>query len=127
MAKKRLTPDEYYADLPEPQKSIALEIRALVMGTEPDIEEDIKFGVPFYSREGWACYVNVTKKDGVTLGFMNGTVMSDTFGLFFNEKKQLKLVRFIKLPNVKFIHENREEITNYVIEALVINDAKTKK
>ncbi|MCU0424834.1 MAG: DUF1801 domain-containing protein [Candidatus Kapabacteria bacterium] len=127
MAKKRLTPDEFYADLAEPQKSIALEARALVLATEPDIVEDIKYGVPFYSREGWMCYVNVTKKNGVTLGFMSGTVMSDTFDLFAKKEQDLKLVRFIELPSVTFIREKRDEITNYVIEALVINDSKTKK
>lgn len=124
MAKKRLTPDEFYADLTEPHKSIALEIRSLVLGTEPDIVEEIKYGIPFYLREGWVCYVNVTKKNGVTIGFVNGKVMSDTFGLFDN--KDLKMIRFIELPSVAFVREKRDEITNYVIEALVINDAKTK-
>lgn len=124
MAKQRLTPDEYYQAIQEPHKSIALEARKLLRDTEPDVIEEIKFGVPFYSRQGMVCYMNINKS-GVTVGFICGTQMSDTFGLF--SKKNLKMVRHITLPSVDFIHENYDKITNYVIEALVINDSKAKK
>ncbi|MFY8000351.1 MAG: DUF1801 domain-containing protein [Candidatus Kapaibacteriota bacterium] len=124
MTKKRPIADEYFALLNEPQKSIALEARALVLSTEPDIQEEMKYGVPFYVRQGMICYLNVNKS-GVMLGFMSGTQMSDSFELFSG--KSLKLVRHIALPSIAFIHAKREEITNYVIEAIVINDAKSKK
>lgn len=124
MAKQRLTPDEYYQAIQEPHKSIALEARLLLCGTEPDVIEEMKFGVPFYSRQGMVCYMNINKS-GVTIGFICGTQMSDTFGLFSG--KSTKLVRHIALPNVDFIRENHDKITNYVIEALVINDSKAKK
>lgn len=124
MAKQLLTPDVYYAALDEPHKSIALEARELLCGVEPDVSEEIKYGIPFYSRKGMVCYMNVNK-NGVAIGFICGTQMSDTFGLFSG--KNLKMVRHIALPNVDFIREKREEITNYLIEALVINDAKAKQ
>ena len=124
MTKKRPIIDEYFALLSEPQKSIAFEARALVLGTEPDIHEEMKYGVPFYVRQGMICYLNVNKS-GVMLGFTSGAQMSDSFDLFSG--KSLKLIRHIALPSIAFIRENREEIINYVIEAIVINDAKSKK
>lgn len=123
MAKQRLTPDEYYAALAEPHKSIALAARRLLLGIEFDVFEEIKYGVPFYSREGMVCYMNVNKS-GVTIGFISGSQMSDTFGLFTG--KSLKMVRHIALASVDFIREKQDEITNYFIEALVINDSKAK-
>jgi hypothetical protein len=125
MAKQRLTPDEYYAALAEPHKSIALDARRLLLGIEPDdVAEEMKYGIPFYSREGMVCYMNVNKS-GVTLGFICGSQMSDTFGLFTG--KSLKMVRHIVLPSIDFIREKQDEITNYFIEALVINDSKAKE
>ncbi len=124
MAKQRLTPDEYYAALAEPHKSIAFTARRLLLGIELDVAEEMKYGIPFYSREGMVCYMNVNKS-GVTIGFISGSQMSDTFGLFTG--KSLKMVRHIALPSVDFIREKQDEITNYFIEALVINDSKAKK
>jgi hypothetical protein len=125
MTKQRLTPDEYYAALAEPYKNIALAARSLLLGIEAgDVIEEIKYGIPFYSREGMVCYMNVNKS-GVTIGFLSGSQMSDTFGLFTG--KSLKMVRHIALPSVNFIREKQDEITNYFIEALVLNDSKSKK
>jgi hypothetical protein len=126
MTKQRLTPDEYYAALAEPYKSIALAARSLLLGIEAVdvIEEEIKYGIPFYSREGMVCYMNVNKS-GVTIGFLSGSQMSDTFGLFTG--KSLKMVRHLALPSIDFIREKQDEISNYFIEALIINDSKSRK
>ena len=124
MAKTQATPDMYFAALDEPYKSTALAIRALVLGTEPDVKEVIKYGIPFFVRKGMVCYLNVNKS-GVTLGFTSGTQLSDSFGLFTG--KNLKLIRHIVIPSIAFIDAKRDEITNYVIEALVIDDTKEKK
>lgn len=123
MAKTQVTPDAYFAALDEPHKNTALALRALVLGTEPDVEEVIKYGIPFFVRKGMVCYLNVNKS-GVTLGFTSGTQLSDSFGLFTG--KNLKMIRHIVIPSIAFIDEKRDEIMNYVIEALAINDAKAK-
>jgi hypothetical protein len=122
--KRVITPEEYFAALNEPAQTLAREVRALVMANQSDINEEMKWGIPCYSRLGILCYLNAAPK-GVVLGFMRGREMSDAFDLF--NDKPLKLVRHIDLPNLDFIRTNADNIMDYISEAVVLNDVHHKR
>jgi hypothetical protein len=115
----KITPDEYFALLEPPAKTVAAEARLCILETAPELSESIKYGVPFYSFKGVVCYLNVPKS-GVEIGFPHGVLISDVFDLFRTEP--LRQVRHIPIPSAVFIREHREEIRNYIIEAMVMND-----
>ena len=54
------------------QKSICYSIRSCILDFVPQIEESIKWGLPFYHiGKGNICYINIRKKE-VVLGFYWG-------------------------------------------------------
>lgn len=120
----KLTPDEYFALLEEPHTTVASEVRNFIRRAAPELAEEMKYGVPFYTFKGMVCYLNVPKS-GVVLGFPNGTIMSDVFELFSGNN--LKQIRHIPIPSSTFLLKHSEEIQNYIVEAMVINDSKNKK
>lgn len=122
----KLTPDEYFALLEEPRRTVALEVRNFICTTVSELTEEMKYGTPFYLFKGAAvCYLSVSPQHGVYLGFPNGIVMSDTFHLF--SAHHLKQIRHIQIPDCPYLSKYAEEIRNYIVEAMVINDSKNKK
>ena len=120
----KITPDEYFAPLEPSVRTVALEARMCILSGAPELTESIKYGVPFYSYKGIVCYLNVPKT-GVVIGFPNANLMSDVFELFSEHRS--KRFRHIRIPNSAFLAEHRDEIHNYLIEAMVLNDGKNKK
>jgi hypothetical protein len=120
----KITPDEYFALLEPSVQTVALEARMCILAAAPELTESMKYGVPFYSYKGMVCYLNVPKA-GIVLGFPNATLMSDVYELF--SEGNLKRVRHISIPNLAFLAEHHNEIHNYLIEAMVLNDGKNRK
>lgn len=117
----KLTPDEFFANLNEPHKTIAMDARKCILETAPELVEEMKYGLPFYTYKGMICFVNPSKT-GVVIGFSDGAMLSDTFRLFM-PNSLLKQVRHISLPNSEYIHKYRSEIQNYLTEAMVLHDS----
>lgn len=122
--KTLLSPDDFFTRLLPPLNEVAWAIRALLLTTMPDLREEIKFGTPFYLYKGWVCYLNVTKEH-VDLGFTSGLELSDVFQLF--DQRGLKQVRHIKIPDLNYIEQHQEGIANYILEACVRNDIKSRE
>jgi hypothetical protein len=118
------TPDEYFAVLEEPHKTVALRTRMFLLTTAPELHEEMKYGTPFYTFRGMVCYLSASPKNGVYLGFPNGIIMSDTFQLFSGH--DLKQIRHIAITDADFLTANAESLQNYITEAMVINDSKDK-
>ncbi len=50
----------------------------------------ISYGIPFYYRKRWVCYLNPTKDQGVELAFTRANELSDEGGLLdFRGRKQV--------------------------------------
>jgi hypothetical protein len=70
-----LTPlDNYFFQLPEPQKSCLLFLRSYFLSFSPDITEHYKYSTAFFHFKGKGlCYFSVRKKDGQAyIGFLEG-------------------------------------------------------
>ena len=118
----KITPDKYFALLEPPARAVAVEARLCILAAAPELTESIKYGVPFYSFKGIVCYLNVPKS-GVVIGFPNATLMSDVFELFADHRSS-KRFRHIPIPSTTFLSKYRDEIHNYIIEAMVLNDGE---
>jgi len=92
--------DEYVQKQKSPQKEICLELRGIVFRTLPEIEEEMKWGVPTYAK---GKYYLVALKDHVNLGF-------SLKGLSKEEQKLLegsgKTMKHIAIRSLKEINEN---------------------
>jgi hypothetical protein len=86
------------------------QIRAIILQADPLIEEEWKWNIPVWSREGLICTGEVYKKV-VKMTFAKGASLSDPKGLF-NSSLEGKVRRAID------IHEG-ERINNSALKALV--------
>ncbi len=98
-----------------------IEVRAIIWKTIPDVEETIKFTVPFYSRQGLLCYLSpLKKKDGIYIGFTKGYLMSDESGIFAGKDlKQIRHIEFRKSLDIK-----KKMLREYLEEAMMLNELK---
>jgi hypothetical protein len=117
--------DEYYASVPASVHGLAGVVRGFIRHfiatTLPEMNEELKYGLPFYTYKGMVCFVN-PKATHIDLAFTDGRIMSDTFGLF--DERGLKRVRHIRIESEAFVREYHDEIMNYLIEATVLNDRR---
>ncbi len=119
--KKSKAVDIYLRHTPKLLRILMLEVRSIIWKTVPDIEETIKFTVPFYSRKGLLCYLSPLKtKDGIYIGFTKGFLMSDESGIFTGKNlKQIRHIEFRKNSDIK-----KKLLNNYLEEAVMLNELK---
>jgi hypothetical protein len=91
--------DEYIEKQESPQKEIILKLRKIVFQTFPDIEEEMKWGVPTYAK---GKYYLVALKDHVNFGFSLESLSKE-------EQKHLegsgKTMKHITIRSLKEINE----------------------
>lgn len=91
--------DQFFADLPTPQKEISMQLRSLIRSNFPAIDENMKWGVPTYGQG--KVYI-ASLEDHVNLGFSLAELSDE-------QKKQLagtgKTMRHLKLYKTADIDE----------------------
>ena len=91
--------DEYIEKQKSPQKEICLKLRGLIFQTFPDIEEEMKWGVPTYAK---GKYYLVALKDQVNFGFSLEGLSKEEQRIFEGSGKTM---RHIKISSLKEINE----------------------
>ena len=100
------------------------EVRAIVWEVIPDVEESVKYTVPFYCRNGMLCYLSPRKNhDGIYIGFAKGYLMEDEAGVFSG--KDLKQIRHIVYRTKGDI--KKRTLKEYLAEAVMLNELKRDK
>jgi len=119
--KKSNDVDLYLRHTPKLLRDLMIEVRAIIWKTIPDVEETIKFTVPFFSRQGLLCYLSPLKKnDGIYIGFTKGYLMSDESGIFTGKNlKQIRHIEFRKSSDIK-----KKMLREYLEEAMMLNELK---
>ncbi len=92
--------DFYVAKVNPSLKEIVKSLRELVKNAVPGIEEEIKWGMPVYSKNGLVCSI-MSAKAHVSFIFYNGAPLPDPKGIF--QKGSGKKMRYVKLTDVKQI------------------------
>ena len=97
--------DEYIEKQRSPQKEICSKLREIILKTFPEINEEMKWGVPAYGvDEKGAKYYFVSLKDKVNLGFSIKGLSLDQRKLFDGTGKE---TGHIKIRSVEEIDEER--------------------
>ena len=116
MPKKTESPvARYIAELPDEIRRIAAGVRRIVLDTAPGITEELKWGMPWFSRNGRVCYL-AAHREHVTFGFAKGASLSDPDRLLEGTGKSM---RHVKIPTLDQLR--RRQFAKWVREAVGLN------
>ncbi len=91
---------DYIADLTGRQKDLMEHLHKMLT-IEFDLEPKLRYGIPFYYKKSWICYLNPLKEDKLELAFLRGSELSNEQGLL--DARNRKMVKGIELSNIKTI------------------------
>jgi len=103
---------EWFNNLSEAQHLKLIELRELILETDGQFSENIKWGQPCYSINKLVCYLQKAKKH-VTIGFQQGAHLEDTNRLLVGEGKDMRHVNFSLTENI-----DRPAIEKLISEAV---------
>ena len=92
--------DDYVKNQNSPQKEVCQILRNIILKTYPDLDEEMKYGVPYYGNK----YYIVALKTHVNLGFSIKGLTKEEIALFEGTGKT---TRHIKIKTPKNIDETR--------------------
>ena len=124
MAIKEKKIDAYIAKAADFAKPILNHIRELVHKTCPDVEEKVKWGMPFFDYKGeMLCHMASFKQHAV-MGFWKASLMKDPI-LVENAKSETAMGHLGKIISLKDIPSDKK-ITGWIKEAMELNDKVIK-
>lgn len=85
--------DDYMKKLDDPYKALWEEIRGTVLGTDPKMQEDIKWGAPTFIYKGNLATFNPRSKKFVNLTFHTGAMIDDPDGVLEGDAKEARVFR----------------------------------
>jgi hypothetical protein len=85
--------DAYMQEFENPLKDIWEQIRDIVLGVDPRMEEDIKWGAPTFIYKGNMATFNPRAKQFVNLTFHTGALISDPEGVLDGDAKEARVFR----------------------------------
>ncbi len=109
------TIDSWMAALDPSLRSVAEALRQLILESEPDLSESIKWGNPVYEKQGKVCYLASTKAY-VSLGFFNGAALTDPEGFIEGTGKKMRHVKVRSSEDIR-----NELFSSWVREAIRLN------
>jgi hypothetical protein len=88
---------KYIEKQKSPQKEICARLRKIIFKTFPEIEEEMKWGVPSYQS---GKYYFVALKDHVNLGFSTKGLSEEEISLFDGGGKTMKTIEIRSLEEI---------------------------
>ncbi|NNE05487.1 MAG: hypothetical protein HKN15_07165 [Xanthomonadales bacterium] len=114
--------DAYIASAADYARPLLLKLRDWVHDAAPEIEEDIKWGMPAFMHKGIVANMAAFKKH-VSFGFWKGQLMKDPAGLFDNPRRtQITAFKLRTLDDLPA----REVFAAYLREAIELNERGVK-
>jgi uncharacterized protein YdeI (YjbR/CyaY-like superfamily) len=114
--------DEYIHKSAAFAQPILTRIREIVHEAAPEIEEDIKWGMPAFMYKGIVSNL-AAFKNHVSLGFWKGTLMKDPQGIFQDrERTQITAIRLALPEDIPAKHI----LAAYIREAVDLNERGVK-
>lgn len=112
---------QYMDGLSAEHRQISLQVREVIFAAIPEVEENLKWSVPFYTFKGPKGYLTL-KGNQVMFSFYWGKLMEDPFNVFV--KNELKQVRQLAIPSLE--EWRRDVLKAYLYESIVINEQLDK-
>ena len=117
--------DSFFEDLLPSEKSICLRLRELLLTHFPELNEKFGYGVPYYWLRSRVCFMYPASfpysgiKEGVSLGFAHGHLLSNEQGLLdLGERKEVAYIRFLSEKEI------REDVLLEILHEAVLLDAE---
>ena len=124
MGKKEKLSDAYIAKAADFAKPILLHIRELVHKACPDVEEKMKWSMPFFDYKGeMLCHMASFKQHAV-MGFWKAALMKDAV-LVENAKKETAMGHLGRITSLKDMPSDKK-ITAWIKEAMILTDKGIK-
>lgn len=123
MQKRDKRIDEYIKNSAEFAQPILMHFRELIHKTCPNVEENLKWGMPSFEYEGLMCNM-ASFKHYCTIGFWKATLMKDK-ELFQNLQNQTSMGHLGKLTNIKELPVN-SKLISWIKEAMRLNELGLK-
>jgi uncharacterized protein YdeI (YjbR/CyaY-like superfamily) len=124
MATKEKKIDAYIAKSADFAKPILNHIRELVHKTCPDVEEKIKWGMPFFDyKDEILCHMASFKQHAV-MSFWKAALMKDPI-LVENAKAETAMGHLGRITSLKDMPSDKK-ITGWIKEAMLLNDKGIK-
>ncbi len=105
--------DAFFANTPDDFKPLVRELRKLVRKIAPNLAEQMKYGMPSYTKENHTVVYIMPAADHVNLGFYDGVDLDDPKKLLEGTGKRLKHVK------VRRMHEARSPALRALVQEAV--------
>ncbi len=93
--------DKYFGELDNPLSPLWLEIRNIILGADPKMEEDIKWGAPTFIYKGNLATFNPRAKKFVNLTFHTGATIEDPESVLEGDAKEARVFRINSIEDLK--------------------------
>ena len=124
MEKKEKLIDAYIAKSADFAKPVLNHIRELVHKACPEVEEKVKWGMPFFDYKGeMLCHMASFKQHAV-MGFWKAALMKDSI-LVENAKSETAMGHLGRIGSLKDLPSDKK-ITAWIKEAMKLNDKGIK-
>lgn len=105
----------YLAELPDEIGQIASRVRHIVLGSAAGITEELKWGTPWFSKNGRLCYL-MANQEHVTFGFAKGASLNDPDRILEGTGKSMRHVKLRTVADVR-----PRQFALWVREAIQLN------
>ena len=113
--------DDYIAKAADFAQRILIHLRQLIHDTVPQIQETMKWGMPFYDHKGPVCQMAAFKQH-CSFGFWKGSLLSDPHGLLERSDAMGNFGRITALTDLPA----DDILKQYILEAVDLNKKGTK-
>ena len=112
----RKTVDAFLAGLDPAKAQIAASLRLLILGTDTELRESIKWGTPVFSKIGDVCYI-AEAGGHVNLGFFQGAHLAAAVSHLEGSGKGMRHVKVMSLADIQ-----PELFMSWIREAVAFNE-----
>ncbi|WNB17966.1 DUF1801 domain-containing protein [Marivirga arenosa] len=110
--------EQYIFDLKINQREIMLYFHDL-LAHQLELEDKIRYKIPFYYHKSWVCYMNPIKNGGVEVAFLRANELSNHQGILdFKGRKQVAGISFSNVDEIP-----RDHIYEIIQEALLLDES----
>ena len=112
---------DFYFDKAKKWKEEMRRLRTIIL--ECPLNEELKWGKPFYTFQAGNVLVIWGFKDHCALGFCKGALLKDADGILSNIGENTQAARKIRFTNVREIDEMKPTLKEYIHEAIDVERA----
>jgi hypothetical protein len=111
--------NDYFLEFEGEQKTI-LQFFDDLLSRELELTPKMRYGIPFYYRFSWICYLNPSKDGTVELAFPRGNELSNIQGLLQSKgRKQVCSIDFLKYSEIP-----KQTVHEIIQEAILLDELK---